>query len=104
MCGTPAQVSLQNSEVCSIYGLRVGGSAQVSLQGSTVSDNGDGIVVRDEAHVKLTNTTIRNNTGWGIAAHLKKCGYDEDYFVGTVLWEDRGNEIYDNSKGDVCLP
>jgi len=61
-------------------------------------------VVEDKAHVELTNTTIRNNRGWGIAACLGKCGYWTDDFEGTVLWEGRGNEIYDNGKGDVCLP
>jgi len=91
------------------------GSARASIQRSLIEGNGtadgwkkewhcSGIVVEDKAHVELTNTTIRNNRGWGIAACLGKCGYWTDDFEGTVLWEGRGNEIYDNGKGDVCLP
>jgi len=102
-----ARVTLQDSTVSNNgdNGLEVKGSARVTLQDSTVSDNEeDGLLVKDEAHVELTNTTIRNNRGWGIAACLGKCGCDEDDFEGTVLWEGRGNEIYDNGKGDVCLP
>jgi len=102
-----ARVTLQDCTVSNNgdNGLEVKGSARVTLQDSTVSDNEeDGLLVKDEAHVELTNTTIRNNRGWGIAACLGKCGCDEDDFEGTVLWEGRGNEIYDNGKGDVCLP
>ena len=102
-----AQVSLTNSQVSDNRrnGIEVWDSAQVSLQNSTVSDNGvNGLSVKDKAHVELTNTTIRNNAGWGIAACLKKCGNLIDCFEGTVLWEGRGNEIYDNARGDVCLP
>jgi len=87
----------------------VGHFAQVSIEGNGTADAckadcGNGIYVRNEAHVELTKTTIRDNTGWGIAACLEKCEYFTDAFEGTVLWEDRGNEIYDNGKGDVCLP
>ena len=112
-----AQVTLEGSTVSGNRGdgLVVEGSAWVSVEGSLIEGNGtadgwkkewhcSGIVVGDEAHVELTNTTIRNNTGWGIAACLGKCGYWADNFTGAVLWEGRGNEIYDNGKGDVCLP
>ncbi|RLC69741.1 MAG: hypothetical protein DRI26_08485 [Chloroflexi bacterium] len=128
--GDSAQVSLTGSKVSGngCNGLRVGGSAKVSLQDSQVSGNWEdgldvqdstrvtvegsliegnhdnGILVAHQAHVELTRTTIRNNTGWGIAAYLRKCGYDWDEFTGTVLWQGRGNQIYGNGKGDVCLP
>jgi len=115
-----AHVILQGSTVSDNrhYGLVVVDSARMSIEGSLIEGNGteyacktylicsgcSGIEVRDKAHVELTNTTIRNNTGWGIAAFVKKCGHEEDVFEGTVLWEGRGNEIYDNGKGNVCLP
>jgi len=54
--------------------------------------------------VEISNSTIRNNTDWGIAAWLRKCGYDENDFTGMVLWQGRGNSIYGNGEGDVCLP
>jgi hypothetical protein len=63
-----------------------------------------GILVRNKAYVELSKTTIRRNADWGIAVFLKKCGYREDEFEGTVLWQDRGNEIYGNGAGNVCLP
>jgi parallel beta-helix repeat protein len=112
-----AQVTIEGSTFSGngVNGLVVMGSARVTIEGSLIEGNGtdescrdgwicNGIVVMDEAHVELSNTTIRNNTDWGIAAWLRKCGYDEDKFEGTVLWEGRGNEIYGNGQGDVCLP
>jgi parallel beta-helix repeat protein len=112
-----AQVTLTNSTVSDngYDGLGVWDSAQVTIEDSLIEGNGtdegcraawicNGIQVSDEAHVQLSNTTIRDNTDWGIAAVLRKCGYDEDGFEGTVLWEGRGNEIYGNGAGDVCLP
>ena len=105
-----ARVSLKSSTVSGNWkgGLVVHDSAQVSIEGSLIEENGsvlrckaywscNGIAVEGKAHVELTSTTIRKNPGWGIAAsHFN--------FEGKVLWEGRGNEIYDNGKGDVCLP
>jgi parallel beta-helix repeat protein len=112
-----AQVSLTNSTVSGngSDGLKVGDSARVTIEGSLIEDNGtreecrddwicNGILVWDNAHVELRHTTIRNNTDWGIAALLRECGYGYDDFEGTVLWEGRGNEIYGNGAGNVCLP
>ena len=113
-----AQVSLTNCQVSGNEqdGLFVGGSGLVTVAGCLIEGNATvpyckeegwicgGIVVEDEPHVELTDTTIRNNTGWGIAAWLRKCGGGCDDFTSTVLWEDRGNRIYGNGKGDVCLP
>jgi len=113
-----AQVTLQNSQVSGNEwaGLVVWGSARVTGEGSLIEGNGadencrrtdrfcNGLMVAEKAHVELRNTTIRNNTDWGIAAWLKKCGYLWDDFKGMVLWEGRGNTIEGNGQGDVCLP
>ncbi len=111
------QVTLVNSQVFGNRddGLSVEDHAQVILKSSLIEGNGtdercgggwscNGIVVDYKAQVKLTDTIIRNNNGWGISAVLKKCGHGWDHFQGTVLWRDRGNQIYGNKRGDVCLP
>jgi len=99
-------VSLTNSQVSDNgeHGLVVGESAQVTMEESLIEGNYNGIFVAEETHVELADTTIRNNIGWGIAAWLRKCGYDKGNFTGTVLWQGRGNQIYGNGKGDICLP
>jgi len=117
---TSGQVTLRDVTVSGsdYHGLYVAGSARVMIEDSLIEGNGtdwrgckegdkicSGIFVKDEAYVELTNTTIRNNRHWGIAAFLRKCGaYWGNYFRGTVLWQGRGNEIYGNGRGDVCLP
>jgi hypothetical protein len=141
LMGSQAQVSLQGSEVSDngLFGLKVFGS-QVSLTNSTVSGNGldglsvddeaqvtaqvtvedsfiegngtapncnrpgdficNGIEVSDEAHMELRGTTIRNNTGWGVAAFLKQCGYNEDLFAGTVTFEGENTIESNNTSGN----
>jgi len=113
-----AQVTVQNSQIFDneSSGLEVWGANQVTMEGSLIEGNGtdercrradwicNGIVVKGTRHMELSDTTIRNNTHWGIAAWLRKCGFNEDDFQGTVLWQNRGNRIYDNGQGDVCLP
>lgn len=120
--GISARISLQGSEIINNRGdgLALRGSVQVIVEDSLIKGNGrhercqhpgvesykicNGIEVADEAHVELRRTMIVENTDWGIAVTLRKCGYDEDHFTGRVLWEGRGNEIHDNGQGDVCLP
>ncbi|HDN19742.1 MAG TPA: hypothetical protein ENF46_01435 [Candidatus Acetothermia bacterium] len=117
---TSGQVTLRDVTVSGsdYHGLYVAGSARVMIEDSLIEGNGtdwrgckegdkicSGIFVKDEAYVELTNTTIRNNRHWGIAAFLRKCGaYWGNYFRGTVLWQGRGNENYGNGRGDVSLP
>jgi hypothetical protein len=51
---------------------------------------------------------IRGNADWGVAAHLRKCGYSSDDFTGQVTFEGRnviaGNNTAGNQQGEVCLP
>ena len=101
------QVSLINSTLLSNGwgGVFVAQRARVNIENTLIEGNkGNGILVADKSHIALSNTTIRNNTGWGIAAMIRKCLYPSDEFTGTVLWKDRGNKIYNNGKGDICLP
>lgn len=112
-----SQVTLKDSQVSGngYDGLLVEDDVQVTIEGSLIEGNGtndwcqshcccSGIEVWDNAYVEIKETTIRDNTDWGISAFLRKCGHDEDIFYGKVLWEGRGNQIYDNGQGDVCLP
>ncbi|MBI1743779.1 right-handed parallel beta-helix repeat-containing protein [Candidatus Acetothermia bacterium] len=90
-------------------GLMAGDSASVRVEGSTVEDNGkaslcaragsfcDGIELSKKSQMTISNTMIKNNADWGVAAMLKRCGYDEDKFEGRVVFQD-GNLIESNNK------
>ncbi len=129
-----AEVSLTNSQVSGnrLWGLWVWGSATVEVRSSTIEGNGtdpecqrlgyicNGIRVSGESQTTITDSKIRNNTDWGVAAWLKKCGYYFDEFSGRVVFQGR-NVIEGNNKsgnhegnpgwsgpplpdGQVCLP
>jgi parallel beta-helix repeat protein len=113
-------------------GLEVGGSATVVVRSSIIEDNGtheeckeidricNGIKVGGKSQTTITESKIINNTDWGLAARLKKCGYKEDDFTGKVTIDDKtvieGNNRAGNHKGNpgwtgppmsdgqVCLP
>lgn len=57
----------------------------------------NGIRVWDQAQLTLIDSTIKDNTDWGLAAWLKQCGYDRDLFTGQVVFEGQ-NVIEDNNK------
>jgi len=100
-------------------GLEVRGASRVTLEGSLLEGNStdalcsrggwicNGLKVRDEAHVELRDTTIRNNTDWGIAAVLFQCGYMREVFTGQftgqVVFEGEnvieGNNTSGNQDG-----
>ena len=84
------------------FGLLVSDS-QVTLIESQVLNNGDnGIGVVGRSQVEIRNSVVRNNGNWGVAAKLRKCGVMKDDFTGKV--ELFNTQIYDNWRGDVCLP
>jgi parallel beta-helix repeat protein len=136
-----ATVTLSDSTVSNNgwTGLWVTDSATVEVRGSTLEGNGtdpdcqqpgpewgktcSGIAVRDESQTVIIDSRIINNTDWGVAASLEKCGYDWSYFVGKVVFEGHnvieGNNKSGNHKGNpgnhpwnrpgvpdgqVCLP
>jgi hypothetical protein len=85
--------------------------AEVTIRRSTVENNEqNGILVGFVSQTTIIDSKIMNNTGWGVAAILKKCGYDQDSFYGkskygegrVVFWGT--NVIEGNGKGQVCLP
>jgi len=93
------------------HGLLVRGSAKVEVRHSTIESNGtaaycrnregwsicNGIRVWEKSRVTIINSTIRNNTDWGVGASLKQCGYDKDDFTGQVIFEGT-NIIESNNK------
>lgn len=110
-----SQATITNSQISSngLDGISMWGSSQAKIRGSIIEDNGtregcqdswicNGITVWDRSQTTIIDSVIRNNTGWGVAAVLKKCGSDMDRFEGEVEIID--TEIYGNGRGDVCLP
>jgi hypothetical protein len=59
--------------------------------------------VADEAQVRITESTIRNNNDWGVATRLDKCDYKEEGFHGQVILQGN-NVIAGNGRGQLCLP
>jgi parallel beta-helix repeat protein len=106
-----AIVSLQNSIVSGNgeEGLIVWDSATVEVRGSTLEGNGtdpdcqkpnwicSGIAAMDQSQMVIIDSRIINNTDWGVAASLEKCGYGGNYFVGKVVFEGH-NVIEGNNK------
>ncbi|MBI1743935.1 right-handed parallel beta-helix repeat-containing protein [Candidatus Acetothermia bacterium] len=135
--GGASQVSFINSVIASnrLGGLVMGDSANAQVQASIIKDNGigypcsqrdyscNGIEIEGQAHLKMTNSTIKGSADWGIAALLRRCGYSSDYFIGQVIFQGT-NKISDNNNmgkqdgkgnpgnhpfqnlldGQVCLP
>lgn len=138
------QLRLFNSQVSSNRqsGIYLGGKSTAELHHSLVIGNGtdskcesryvppfeciwSGIVVFEEAHLKLFSTEIRANAYWGLTVALKQCGFiTTDVFLGEVTFGDKNNIIEGNNKsnklngmgnpgnhpfknlpdGQVCLP
>lgn len=63
----------------------------------------NGVEVRNRSWVRISDSIIQDNIGWGVAAQLRKCGYAADLFSGTVEFVGL-NIIEDNGRGPVCLP
>jgi hypothetical protein len=96
-------------------GLAIFGPAVFEVQSSAIVGNGtfpecsmnmvlcNGIVLSAQAQLKLTDSVIRENWDWGIAAALTQCGFPSDTFTGTVTFEGaniiEGNNRWGNQKG-----
>lgn len=101
-------------------GLILGGSTTAQVHRTRVVNNGTwqscqevdhvctGITVTLRAQLTIVDSVLQDNTDWGLAAVLKKCGYSEDAFSGTVTIDERtvitGNNKAKNHAGEVCLP
>ena len=96
-------------------GLVLFGPAIFEVQSSAIVGNGtfpecsmntvlcNGIILSAQAQLKLTDSVIRDNWDWGIAAALTQCGFPYDAFTGTVTFEGtniiEGNNRWGNQKG-----
>lgn len=96
-------------------GLGIAGSAIVEVQNSSIFGNGtwpecsmdwvicNGIVLSDQAQLKLIDSVIKDNWDWGIVVSLKQCGFPYDAFTGSVIFEGtniiEGNNRWGNQKG-----
>lgn len=97
------------------YGLLAGGLAIVEVRDSFILGNGmdpecshseelcNGIGLWDQAQITLSDSMIKENGDWGIGAALKQCGYPQDVFTGSVIFEGtniiEGNNRWGNQKG-----
>lgn len=67
-----------------------------------------GVEIGAFSEVTITDAQVAENTDWGVAVRLKKCGYDEDAFLGSVVLagENRitANNTAGNHQGEICLP
>jgi len=68
----------------------------------------NGITVEWKAQVTIINSIIKNNTDWGVAVMLRKCGYS-DSFTGKVILQG-SNVVVNNNRfrkhpqpGNLCL-
>lgn len=102
-----ARLEIRASEIWqNINGVVVSSQSQAVIFDSLIANNGGrGVLVADESTTKLQGSRILYNGDWGIAAWLRKCGFEQDHFTGQVELKD--NEIRDNgfSGGrNICLP
>ncbi|MBI3659771.1 right-handed parallel beta-helix repeat-containing protein [Candidatus Acetothermia bacterium] len=103
------------------HGLVLADSAQAQVQSSEVRGNGaDSVCSRVQvicigiflqgakAQLMIRDSQVVNNTDWGIAAFLKKCGFSDDRFKGIVSLQGtnkvEGNNVAKNHPGEICLP
>lgn len=132
-----SQATLIDSVISSnrLGGILILESANVQVQASIIKDNGigypcslrnwfcNGIEIRDQAHLMLDNSSIKDNADWGVGAFLVRCGYSADSFTGQIIFQGRtritgnnrmgnldnkdnpGNHPFkDLTDGQVCLP
>jgi parallel beta-helix repeat protein len=76
---------------------------QVTIKENKISRNrSTGILLVGRLIATISSNNILDNGGWGVAAYLRKCGYDRDNFTGNVTLNN--NTITGNKQGQVCLP
>lgn len=76
---------------------------EVTLLASFIAANRQaGILLSGAARADIQESTVTNNSGWGIAARLRQCGYFPDDFRGAARLEN--NRVLGNLLGNICLP
>lgn len=97
------------------HGLVVGDS-HVMISNTTIEGNGtsgwcngresfcNGIWAKSFSGVQVqlivSDSIITNNKDWGMATWLKKCGYQDDFFAGSVIFQGRNKIEGNNKSGD----
>ncbi|MBI1744809.1 right-handed parallel beta-helix repeat-containing protein [Candidatus Acetothermia bacterium] len=106
-------ISLENAAIAKIdnsrvlnntgHGITLEDSSRLEIKTSTLQGNGiDGLRIMENTSATITNNKVLNNNGWGLVAILKRCGFAEDSFRGSV--NSSNNDVSGNKRGDVCLP
>ncbi len=88
-------VELQNLGFVGCGFLETGSSLPVGAAG-------EGILLQGQSVLVAVESRIANNHSYGVAAYLKRCGFQEDSFTGRV--ELINTAVQDNEQGNVCLP
>jgi parallel beta-helix repeat protein len=96
-----------DKEICA-HGVLIQGAAQVAITDSTISGNGDSILLWGSAQATIEGNEIINNQGYGVALYLKICGFafGAETFQGHVAGRKNTipgpDEPDGNKKGAVC--
>ncbi|MBI3460035.1 right-handed parallel beta-helix repeat-containing protein [Candidatus Acetothermia bacterium] len=102
------------------YGIALLESSQAEVTSSEINQNGadpvcvnvqavcTGVLLGAKSQLKMTDSRVANNVDWGVAAFLKKCGFNEDTFTGIINFQGsntfQGNNQSGKHQGEVCLP
>lgn len=114
-----ARATLENTQVQRnrLDGIFLFDKAQLVLLRTAIVGNGTaelcrqkealctGVTLQDEAQLEARDSQIRENTDWGIAGVLRRCGYEEDDFKGRVSVSNTvvsGNNRAGNHSGETC--
>jgi hypothetical protein len=100
-----ARIVIENSRIYKHdVGVAVFESATVEMFHSTSAYNEEmGVWLSDRANLTMRENIIHHNA-WGVAAWLRKCGFEKDRYQGGTLDIGETNVIVKNSQGNVCLP
>jgi len=99
-----AEVTITQSRIGgnNYRGILTDGRPRITILDSEIAYNGgDGIDLRGDTYLEVNDTRIFANEGYGIKLFAEPCWEDvRNPFEGEI--HGRGNEIFDNAKGDLC--
>lgn len=84
-------------------GLLIVTTGRVEVEGSLISQNQNGIVLRVANPAKIDNNRILENEDWGVAVQQAPC-FEVPVVDAPRVIQGLDNEIHGNSKGDLCPP
>jgi len=83
-------------------GIVTDGRPRITILNSEIAYNGgDGIELGGDTSLEADDNRIFANGGYGIRLVRRECGDQADGSKGVNV-KGRGNEIFDNAKGDLC--